>query len=110
MNKANCRFCRIAQGRTTEALLYEDRDFVAFSDHEPRAPIHILIVPKSHIESFLDLDEETGTKLFAVARELISKLQIVDETITFGFHVGKNRSVEHVHAHLLAAMGDKLVL
>jgi Scavenger mRNA decapping enzyme C-term binding len=53
-------FCRIVKREKIDDFLYEDDILVVFADHKPRAPIHLLIVPKAHLDSFLDLD---GPKL-----------------------------------------------
>ncbi len=104
---ADCIFCKIAQKEIPSQLVYEDEQVAAFRDLEPQAPVHVLVIPKKHVESLLALT--------AVDKDLISHIMIdvipqlakelqVDEK---GFRVVANtgdeggQSVEHLHFHLL---------
>ena len=104
---ADCIFCKIAQKEIPSQLVYEDEQVAAFSDLEPQAPVHVLVIPKKHVQSLLALT--------AVDKDLISHIMIdviphlakelhVDEK---GFRVVANtgdeggQSVEHLHFHLL---------
>ncbi|MFM7284674.1 MAG: HIT domain-containing protein, partial [Betaproteobacteria bacterium] len=53
---ADCIFCKIAHGQIPSKKIYEDGDFIAFHDINPRAPIHLLVIPKLHIESLQHVD------------------------------------------------------
>ena len=55
---SECLFCKIAAGEIPAKIVFEDERVVAFEDIEPQAPVHILIIPKKHIPTVLDLDEE----------------------------------------------------
>ena len=104
---ADCIFCKIAQKEIPSQLVYEDEQVAAFRDLEPQAPVHVLVIPKKHVESLLALT--------AVDKDLISHIMIdvipqlakelkVDEK---GFRVVANtgdeggQSVKHLHFHLL---------
>ena len=52
-----CIFCKIINKEIPGNIVYEDEDILAFRDIEPQAPVHILVVPKKHIESIIDLEE-----------------------------------------------------
>ena len=65
----DCIFCKIAQKEIPTELLYEDEDVIAFNDIAPKSPVHILIVPKKHIDSVNNLEEEN--------KELLGKLVLV---------------------------------
>lgn len=54
----NCIFCKIINKEIPSNIVYEDEDVLAFRDIEPQAPVHILVVPKKHIEAIIDLKEE----------------------------------------------------
>ena len=56
----DCIFCKIANGEIPTKLVYEDDKVAAFKDLNPEAPVHILIVPKAHIKSALELDGESA--------------------------------------------------
>ncbi|MGB5341028.1 MAG: HIT domain-containing protein, partial [Thermoanaerobaculia bacterium] len=55
---SDCIFCRIATGDLPANLAYEDEDVVAFHDLNPQAPTHILVIPRQHFSTLLDMDEE----------------------------------------------------
>jgi histidine triad (HIT) family protein len=102
----DCLFCKIAQHKIPAKIEYEDEEMIAFNDINPKAPVHILIVPKKHIESTLSLKKEnaelTGKliiKAAGLAKEKnIAKLgfRLIFNT---GFHSGQE--VDHIHLHLL---------
>lgn len=90
-------------------MVYEDGGVVAFKDINPSAPVHILIVPKKHIESVNHLaeeDKELAGSLLLVAQK-IAKILNVDKGYKLTFNVGKEggQLVPHLHMHLL---GGKL--
>ena len=58
----NCIFCKIVNGEIPSTIVYEDSDVLAFNDINPQAPIHIIVIPKKHISSVLDADEEVVRK------------------------------------------------
>ena len=53
-----CIFCKIINKEIPGNIVYEDEDIIAFRDIEPQAPVHILVVPKKHIEAIIDLKED----------------------------------------------------
>ena len=55
---SDCIFCKIVNKEITTELIYEDEEIIAFNDINPQAPIHILVIPKKHISSLVDLNEE----------------------------------------------------
>ena len=55
---SDCIFCKIANKEINSEIVYENKNVVAFKDLNPKAKIHILIVPKKHYETILDLDEK----------------------------------------------------
>ena len=101
----DCIFCRIAKKETATHLLYEDELVVAFDDLYPKAPIHILIIPKLHIETINNIipqQESLVGHLFTVASTLASTLNISEN----GYRVVMNcnqhggQAVYHIHLHL----------
>lgn len=102
----DCLFCKIISKEIPSTLIYEDDKVVAFNDISPQAPIHILIVPKEHIESNDDITESNSNivgHVFLVAKNLAKELGL-DK----GYRVVNNckdeggQSVNHIHFHLLA--------
>ncbi len=101
-----CLFCQIANKKLKSEYVYEDEKVIAFKDVDPQAPVHILIIPKAHYSSILDVaDEEMGiiSHIHKVAKK-IAKDMGVDEK---GFRLINNcgeeggQSVPHLHFHLL---------
>lgn len=101
----SCIFCQIISGEQPADIVYEDDVVVAFSDIKPKAPVHILIVPRKHIPSMKDAEEEDGGIIAAIllASKKIAKDQNIDDGYKLVFNVGKKggQVVDHVHLHVL---------
>ena len=102
----NCLFCRIVAGTIPATTVHEDDLVVAFRDIAPRAPTHILVIPRDHIASAAELTEEHGPmlgRLFAVAADLARREGIADAGYRLVSNVGRwgGQSVDHLHFHLL---------
>jgi histidine triad (HIT) family protein len=103
---SECLFCGIVEGQIKGEVVYRDDSVVAFKDINPRAPVHILIVPVKHISTLLDLREEDQKlvgDIYSVANRLAKDRGISKD----GFRVVANcgaaagQSVFHIHFHLL---------
>ena len=106
MEANNCLFCRIVAGEVPATFVHQDDLVLAFRDINPKAPTHILIIPREHIDSAADLGEENAAmlgRMFAVAANLARDAGIADR----GFRLVTNsgpaagQSVDHLHFHLL---------
>lgn len=100
-----CIFCKIAKGEIPTNKIFEDDKFVAFNDINPKATIHILIVPKRHIESIKTLketDRELIGELILLAQKIASEKNM--EGYKLIFNVGKEggQLIDHLHLHLLS--------
>jgi histidine triad (HIT) family protein len=102
----DCIFCKIAQGEIKSNVVYQDETAVAFPDINPKAPVHLLIIPKKHIESVADLaedEEKLMGHLVAIAKVLAQEQGISESgyrlVINCGPHGGQ--MVAHLHVHLL---------
>ncbi len=101
----DCLFCKIIKGDIPSKLIYEDEQVYAFHDIDPKAPVHFLVIPKKHIATLDDLQEEdkqlAGHILFTAQR--LAKELGCDE----GFRVVMNcnelggQTVYHIHMHVL---------
>ena len=107
----DCLFCKIIKGEIPSDIVYEDDEILAFRDIEPMAPVHVLVIPKKHIESLSKLeleDEALVGKIYGVIKK-IAKQEGISES---GFRVVTNsgedgrQTVKHLHFHLLG--GKKL--
>jgi histidine triad (HIT) family protein len=101
-----CQFCRIAAGSIPADILYEDDLVVAFRDIAPRAPTHVLLIPRRHIPSAAALTEADGPllgRLFAVAADLARTAGIAESGYRLVSNVGRwgGQSVDHLHFHLM---------
>lgn len=102
----NCIFCKIAAGDLPTRMVYQDELVVAFEDLNPQAPHHILLVPRKHVRTTLDLttaDNEMIGHIYQVAGKIAHDLEFAED----GFRVvnncneGAGQSVWHIHFHLL---------
>lgn len=101
-----CIFCKIVDKSLPAEILYEDADILAFNDIKPIAPAHVLIIPKSHIESVNDLTENQiylAGKMIFIARDIAKKLGIDGDGYKLLIRTGKNggQEVPHLHLHLI---------
>src|SRR5262245_44405781 len=101
-----CLFCGIAEGTVPSRKAYEDQDMVAFHDINPQAPTHLLLVPRKHVTSLLDLepgDQPLIGALVSRARELARELGFAERGFRLVFNCGDDAgySVHHIHLHLL---------
>ena len=103
---ADCLFCRIAAGSIPAEVLHEDDLVVAFRDIAPRAPAHILVIPRRHIASAAELTEADGPllgRLFGVAADLARSEGIAGGGYRLVSNVGRwgGQTVDHLHFHLM---------
>jgi histidine triad (HIT) family protein len=101
-----CLFCRIVAGELPAKVLHDDDLVMAIRDITPRAPTHILLLPRRHIASAADLVESDGPllgRLFAVAADLARELKIADAGYRLVSNVGRwgGQTVPHLHVHLM---------
>jgi histidine triad (HIT) family protein len=103
---SDCLFCRIAAKEIPAEVVHETDHVVAFRDINPKAPVHILLIPVEHIESVADLEEGTGSlleEIFGVATHLAKAEGIASSGWRMVTNVGPDagQSVPHLHFHLL---------
>ena len=101
-----CLFCRIAAGTIPADVVHEDDLVVAFRDIAPRAPTHILLIARRHIDSAAELTEADGPllgRLFAVAADLARTAGIADDGYRLISNVGRwgGQTIDHLHVHMM---------
>ncbi len=101
-----CIFCEIIAKRVPAEFVYEDDEIVAFKDINPQAPIHILVVPRKHKATLLELEPEDAElvgKLILVANEVAKKFKVHERGFRLVFNCNREagQSIYHVHLHLL---------
>jgi histidine triad (HIT) family protein len=102
----SCVFCNIAQGQIPATVVFENEDVMAFRDLNPQAPTHALVIPKRHISTINDVNEQDAA--------LLGKMVLAAKTVasTEGFHEAGYRlvfnvnsdggqTVYHIHLHIL---------
>lgn len=103
---SDCLFCRIVAGDVPATKVHEDDLVVAIRDVNPKAPTHLLVLPREHIASAAELgDEHTPVvgRIFSVAAELAREEGIADDGYRVVTNVGANagQSVDHLHFHVM---------
>lgn len=103
---ADCLFCQIVAGEIPATKVHEDDLVVAIRDIAPRAPTHVLLMPREHIASAAELTEAHGpllARLFAVAAEIARAEGIIDRGYRVAINVGAwgGQTVPHLHLHLM---------
>ena len=101
-----CIFCRIIRGEIPGEFVYEGETVVAFKDKNPQAPTHLLLVPRKHIRSLNDLEDEDRTvlsEMFFVAKQIAMDGGFARSGYKLVFNVerGGGQLVFHLHLHLL---------
>jgi histidine triad (HIT) family protein len=106
----DCPFCRIEAKRSESRILYEDNQVLAFEDVHPQAPLHVLIIPKKHIATLLDVTEQDVSlmgRLVLVANRIAREKRVDRAGFRIVINCNRNggQTVGHLHLHLLAGRG-----
>jgi histidine triad (HIT) family protein len=101
-----CVFCQIVSGKIPADIVYQDKEFLAFRDIHPQAPTHVLIVPKTHIPSLLNLTDREASlvcHLILRANEIAEKEGVAESGYRLTVNCGPDggQIVPHLHFHLL---------
>ena len=112
----DCIFCKIINGEIPSEKVYEDEEILAFKDINPAAPVHILVIPKKHIKSLLEVNEEDSkiiAKIYEVINKIVKDMKMEEDGFRVIVNCGKDagQEVMHLHLHLLGGkkLGDKIV-
>jgi len=102
----SCLFCEIVAGRIPSRVVYQDETVLAFHDIKPEAPVHVLLIPKKHLTSLMDLTSEDDALLGSLvrrAKDLARELGLGERGFRLVFNAGADAgySVFHIHLHLL---------
>lgn len=103
----SCIFCKIVKKEIPADIILEDGKAMVFKDIAPKAPIHLLIVPKRHVGPISELDRENGSTisyLIFKAKEAAKIVNVSERGYRLIFNIGKDAGMEidHLHLHLLA--------
>jgi len=103
-----CLFCKITAKEIPANIILENEDFLAFHDINPKAPIHILAIPKIHVDSFNDVSPEIMAGMTSFIKEIVQKVKIDQNGYRVITNIGEDggQEVKHLHFHILG--GTKL--
>ena len=102
----NCLFCKIAKGTIAAEKVYESEKIVAFKDVHPKAPVHVLVIPREHIDSLATVDEKNSivfNELFLAVKKIAQQQGILESGFRTIINCNKNggQEVFHLHIHIL---------
>ena len=101
---ADCLFCKIARGEIPASVVYEDETVFAFRDIHPKAPVHVLVIPRHHVATLSDADDPAllGVLMERVRHIADSVLRLdAGYRVQFNVREGGGQEVFHLHAHIL---------
>lgn len=112
----DCLFCKIVNKEIPSEIVYEDKEVLAFKDIHPAAPVHILVIPKKHIASVVELKQEDELiigKIYTVINKIAKQEGFAENGFRIIVNCGKDggQEVGHLHFHILAGkkLGAKIV-
>lgn len=112
----DCIFCKIIKKEIPSAIVYEDEEILAFRDIHPVAPVHILVIPKKHISSIMQIEQEDENvigKIYSVIQKIAKQEEISEDGFRVIVNCGENggQEVPHLHFHLIGGkkLGTKIV-
>ena len=102
----NCLFCKIINGEITATKIYENEHIIAFNDIDPKAPIHILVIPKKHIRSINELnssDINLAGEIILAAKKIAKDKGIDSKGVRVVFNTNDDggQTVYHIHMHIM---------
>ena len=102
-----CIFCQIIARQAPARIVHEDDEIIVFHDINPRAPIHVLLVPKIHVATINDIAAEHGPllgKLFLTAKHLAMQWAIAEPGYRLTVNVGRGggQVIDHIHMHMVS--------
>ena len=106
---SNCIFCKIAMHEIPTEFSYEDKDVMAFSDINPIAQVHILVMPKKHTKDFMDFkDSYVLKKVKDVIQKIVKDQKLEDKGYRIVINGGGAQIIDHLHFHLIGPLGKKV--
>lgn len=105
----NCLFCEIAEGRINSEVVFENDEIKIFKDIHPKAPVHLLVIPKVHIESVASLDDTHKnilSEIIYAAKDAARNLGLNGYKLVFNVGREGGQVIDHLHLHLLGGWGN----
>jgi histidine triad (HIT) family protein len=102
----DCIFCKIVSGEIPKKFDYQDQNIVAFADIHPVKPVHILLVPKKHIDDLFNLEDKSILDSVKIGvRQIVAEKKLLDRGYRVVVNGGGAQIVNHLHFHLIGPMG-----
>lgn len=104
---SECIFCKIVKKEVKADNIFEDEKIIAFNDINPKAPVHILVVPKKHINSIITMEEgdkEIISDLIWRAKEIAREKGLSGYKLIFNCGKEGGQEINHIHLHLLSGL------
>ena len=103
---SDCLFCKMVSGEIQPDVVYEDDQVLAFRDVNPQAPLHVLVIPKTHIATTNDLDESNAdivARMTLAAKHIAAEEGVAESgyRMVMNCNPGAGQSVYHIHLHVL---------
>lgn len=100
----DCLFCKISKNEIPSDVVYEDSDVKVFKDIHPKAPVHLLVIPKVHIQSIAHLESNHSdiiAKLMYTAKKVAEDMGLPGYKLVFNVGREGGQEIDHLHLHLL---------
>ena len=109
MSEQDCLFCKILSGDIPADVIYESESAIAFRDVNPKAPTHVLVIPRKHIATINDLevgDEEIVGNLYVAARQIAQQegIDVAGYRTVMNCNESAGQTVFHIHLHVLGGI------
>ncbi len=102
----NCIFCKIARKDIPKEFIYEDDFVMVFPDISPIKPVHLLIVPKKHIPTIMELEDgELTNTVHKVIKKMVEQYELTDKGFRIVINGGGAQAIDHLHFHLTGPWG-----
>lgn len=105
----NCIFCKIINNEIPSKKIYEDENVIAILDLHPSSDGHTLIIPKKHITDMIEMDNDTLSHIYNVAKKLTPTLmdKMNAKALSLRVNYGTSQEIKHFHMHVLPNYGIK---
>lgn len=102
----DCIFCKIANKEIPKEFTYEDTELMVFPDIRPIKPVHLLVVPKMHIPTLMELENnDLNNKIHKIIKEMVLQHGLEDKGFRIVINGGGAQAVDHLHFHITGPWG-----
>ena len=103
MSNGDCPFCQISRGEMDTEFVHEEENLVAFEDLDPKAPVHVLVIPREHITAMTDVPQETLKQLIDATQTVAERQGVAESGHAIRINNGEDagQEVEHLHIHVI---------